>query len=190
MWSPHTATNIHKLESVLRQAAKWATRYYRYTSSVTSMLQDLNWRTLDQRRIDSRLNMMYKVTHDLVAIPASDYLTPYLRQSRHIHPLAFVQIPTLKDYYKYTFFSGKLCQPTSSYFLPWCNSAMLCASCSIFHLKFQYLFSCFNYINPFNFSPYKLISPTFLNFCSTNPTSALGLLETHLKSSYEVKIDR
>ena len=53
--------------------------------------------------LDSRFIMMYKVTHDLVAIPASDYLTPNLRQSRHIHLLAFVQIPTLKDYYKYIF---------------------------------------------------------------------------------------
>ena len=69
----------------------------------SAMLQDLNWRTLDQRHIDSRLIMMYKVTHDLVAIPASDYLTPNRRQSRHIHPLAFVQVPTLKDYYKFTF---------------------------------------------------------------------------------------
>ena len=36
------------------------------------MLKDINWRPLDQRRIDSRLVMMYKVTYDLVAIPASD----------------------------------------------------------------------------------------------------------------------
>ena len=103
VWSPHTATNSYKLESVQLRAARWATRYYSYTSSVTSMLQGLNWRTLDQRRIDCRLIMVYKVTHELVAIPASDYLTANLRQSRHIHPLAFVQIPTLKDCYKFTF---------------------------------------------------------------------------------------
>ena len=47
---------------------RWATRDYKYTSSVTAMLKDLNWHTLDQRRIDSRLLMMYKVTYDLVAI--------------------------------------------------------------------------------------------------------------------------
>ena len=39
------------------------------------MLKDLNWRPLDQRRIDSRLVMMYKVTHDILAIHASDYLS-------------------------------------------------------------------------------------------------------------------
>ena len=39
VWFPYTETNIHKLESVQRRAARWATRDYRYTSSVTSMLQ-------------------------------------------------------------------------------------------------------------------------------------------------------
>ena len=57
----------------------------------------------DQRRIDCRL-MLYKITYDLVAIPASDCLTPNRRQSRHIHTLAYRQIPTLKNYDKYTSF--------------------------------------------------------------------------------------
>ena len=47
---------------------------------------------------------MYKITYDLVAIPAADYLIPNTRQSRHTYQLAYRQIPTLKDYYKYTFF--------------------------------------------------------------------------------------
>ena len=74
VWSPHTDLDINKLESVQRRAARWVTRDYQYTSSLSTMLQDLNWRTLDQRRIDSRLVLLYKVTYDLVAIPASDYL--------------------------------------------------------------------------------------------------------------------
>ena len=68
------------------------------------MLRDLNWRTLDQRRIDSRLVLLYKVTYDLVAIPASDYLIRNTRLSSRIHPLAHRKITTLKDYYKYTYF--------------------------------------------------------------------------------------
>ena len=58
----------------------------------------------DQRRIDCHLVMLYKVTYDLVAIPVSDYLTPNRGQSRHIHSLAYRQIPTLKNHNKYTFF--------------------------------------------------------------------------------------
>ena len=112
VWSPHTATDIQKIESVQRRAARWAARDYRYTSSVTSVLNNLNWCPLDQRHIDCRL-VMYMVTYDLVAIPASDYLTPNRRQSRHIKSLA----PTLKNYYKYIFFleqsySGMPSQPS------------------------------------------------------------------------------
>ena len=86
VWYPHTTTDINNVEAVRRRAARWATRDNRYTSSVTAMLKDLNWRPLDQRRIDSRLVMMYKVTYDVVAIPASDYLVRNTRTSRHIHP--------------------------------------------------------------------------------------------------------
>ena len=71
---PHTTKDINKVGAVQRRAARWATRDYRYTSSVTVMLRGLNWRPLDHCRFDSRLVMMYKVTYDLVAIPASDYL--------------------------------------------------------------------------------------------------------------------
>ena len=80
-----------------RRSARWATRDYQRTSSVTQMIKDLNWRTLEQRRIDSRLTLVYKITYDLVAIPAADYLIPNTRQSRHNHLLAYRQIPTLKQ---------------------------------------------------------------------------------------------
>ena len=86
VWSPHTDLDINKLESVQRRAARWVTRDYQYTSSVSKMLQDLNWRTLDQQRIDSRLVLLYKVTYHLMAIPASDYLMRNTRPSSRNHP--------------------------------------------------------------------------------------------------------
>ena len=84
VWSPHTATDITKLEAVQRRSA-CSTRHYQRTSSVTQMITDLNWCSLEQRRIDSRHTLMYKITYDLVAIPAADYLIPNTRQSRHNH---------------------------------------------------------------------------------------------------------
>ena len=89
----HVGSDITKLEAVQRRSARWATRDYQRTSSVTQMVKGLNWRTLEQRRIDSRLILMYKITYDLVAIPAADYLIPNTRQSRHNHQLSFRQIP-------------------------------------------------------------------------------------------------
>ena len=104
VWSTNTDQDIDKLESVQRRAVRWVTRDYRYTSSVSAMLQDLNWHTLDQRRINSRLVLLNKVTYDLIAIPASNYLIRNTRPSSRIHPLVYRQITTLKDYYKFTFF--------------------------------------------------------------------------------------
>ena len=65
---PHHDKDINVVEAVQRRAARWAIRDYKYTSSITAMLKDLNWRPVDQRRIDSRLLMMYEVTYDLVCV--------------------------------------------------------------------------------------------------------------------------
>ena len=132
VWSLHTTTDIQKVEAVQRRAGRWVYRDYSYTSSVTSMMKDLNWRPLDQRRIDSRLIMLYKVTYDLVAIPASQYLTRNTGLSRHIHSLSYRQIPTLKDFYRITFsqgqfYIGMLCQPTYQSYPPWRSSTVLVA---------------------------------------------------------------
>ena len=37
------------------------------------MMQDLKWDTLENRRSDSRLTLMYKIRNGKVAIPADDY---------------------------------------------------------------------------------------------------------------------
>ena len=65
-------------------------------------MKDLNWRPFEQCHIDSCLVMMYKITYNLVAIPASEYLICNTKSSAHNHPLAYQQILTRTDYYKYT----------------------------------------------------------------------------------------
>ena len=40
---------IYKVEAVQQRAARWATLDYNYTSSVRTMLKDLNWRPFEQR---------------------------------------------------------------------------------------------------------------------------------------------
>ena len=81
-------------------------RDYNYTSSVTASVtvEGPKLAFPNLRRIDSRLVMMNKVTNDLVAIPASQYLTRNTRPSRYIHPLSYRQLPVLKDDYRFTFF--------------------------------------------------------------------------------------
>ena len=49
------------------------------------MLQHLKWHSLEDRCRDARLVMMYKISHDKVAVSKSDRLSPPLRHSRNMH---------------------------------------------------------------------------------------------------------
>jgi len=77
---------------------------YGQTSSVTEMMQSLHWRRLDQRRIDNTLSLMYKIIHNLIAIPLSDFLIPLVSSSRHYHSLSYMLITATTDYYMFSFF--------------------------------------------------------------------------------------
>ena len=122
VWSPNTTEDIDKIESAQRRVARLATRDYQQTSSITEMLGKLHWRPLDQRRIDNRLIMFYKITYDLVAIPVAENLVPSHRESKFIHPLAYKQIHTSTNYYKFGFFPRSIVHwnalPTSIVMLP------------------------------------------------------------------------
>ena len=69
VWDPYFAEDINKLESIQRRAARYVTGRLHNTSSVSDMLQHLNWRSLSDRRTDARLTMFYKIVHNKVAIP-------------------------------------------------------------------------------------------------------------------------
>ena len=92
VWNPNTKDtkdNIHKIEMV----ARYATNRYRNTSSVASMLEHLEWETLESRRAKHQLTMLFKIIHCIVDIPASDYLSPAFSRTRCQHSLKFRQIP-------------------------------------------------------------------------------------------------
>lgn len=110
VWDPHTSESINKIEMVQRRAARYACNDYQTTSSVTNMLQSLNWPTLSQRRLKTRLIMMYKITHHLVAIPASTILIPSDSRTRKSNPNTFRHIYTSKDSYKFSFFPYTITQ--------------------------------------------------------------------------------
>ena len=69
MWSPYTQANINKVEKVQRRAARWVSNDYSSYSSVTQILNTLGWRSLEQRRADARLILLYKIVYGLVEIP-------------------------------------------------------------------------------------------------------------------------
>ncbi|XP_056020473.1 uncharacterized protein LOC130054527 [Ostrea edulis] len=58
IWDPHTAENINKIEMVQRRAARMVMNDFRTTSSVSNMIQQLNWPLLQERRAQARSIMM------------------------------------------------------------------------------------------------------------------------------------
>ena len=102
VWSPYIKSNIASLEMVQRRAARWTLTKYSPYASVTQMLKSLAWRSLEQRRSDSRL---YNIIYVLVAIAMPSYVVHQLRIIlRNSHALGFRQIQTTVEYYRYTFY--------------------------------------------------------------------------------------
>ena len=57
-WDPHTQRNINKLEMEQRRTARFVKGDHDRTSSVTSMLADLKWNTLQERRLQSKSDVL------------------------------------------------------------------------------------------------------------------------------------
>ena len=96
--------SIKKLEMVQRRAARYATIRYRNTSSVTDMLDNLEWETLESRRTKIQLVMFFKIINDLVDIPSSNYLIPANSKTRSNNSKKMQQYHTRSDVFKYSFF--------------------------------------------------------------------------------------
>jgi len=54
-WDPYRAKDINKLDMVQRRAARFVRRDYRQTTSVSSLLDQLGWPSLSDRRLNNRL---------------------------------------------------------------------------------------------------------------------------------------
>ena len=89
---------------VQRRAARYATNRYLNTSSVTDMLEDLNWDTLVTRRAKSQVTMLFKIVNGLVDIPAADFVIPASTRTRSHHDKKLRQYATSTDTLKYSFF--------------------------------------------------------------------------------------
>ena len=84
------------------------------TSSVTSMLDHLEWESLEARRAKNQLTMFFKIIHGLVDIPACDYLVLASTRKRSQHSLKFLQILVSSEYYKFSFFPRSVCHWNST----------------------------------------------------------------------------
>ena len=75
-------------EMVKRWAAQYVCNNNSWSVGVTSILNHLGWCSLQQRRVDIQLDMLYNSIvsmHGILALALSPHLIPFTRPSWHIH---------------------------------------------------------------------------------------------------------
>ena len=106
VWDPYLDKDIKKIENIQRNAARFVKNDYRRHSSVTSMLNDLNWTPLHERRRENRLLMLFKILNNLVAIPPDKHIKfknkKYNLRSNHSREIILKNSEI--DSYKFSFF--------------------------------------------------------------------------------------
>ena len=100
----HSQNNIKTLERIQRQAARFCTNNYsREPGSVTNLLQELRWGTLQTRRKAKRITTFYKMEHNIIDIP----LDQYIKHNTHCsskHNSQFLQIRHSSNTFGHRFF--------------------------------------------------------------------------------------
>ena len=81
-WDPNTQRNIRKIEQIQRSSERYVTNNYDRRSSVTALLSKLEWSSLQERRRQSRLIMLFRIRFDLVDINWRHHLTESTSSTR------------------------------------------------------------------------------------------------------------
>jgi hypothetical protein len=70
VWDPHEQQDKSPLEAVQRKAARYVNNNYteRTPGTVTTMLRNLGWSSLEDRRRINRLTMLYKIDNNMLGL--------------------------------------------------------------------------------------------------------------------------
>ena len=109
VWDPHksNATIAGKLKAMQHRAARLACVDWRRDSSITKMIAGLEWQSLQERRIQARLDRLQRIQNGTVAIsltclPPVSYLQRptqcILLTKRHLHNTTHMHRPLQKHF--------------------------------------------------------------------------------------------
>ena len=68
IWSPYTQRNVDLVEAVQRRSVRFIFNNYSPNASVTEMLERIDFKTLAEKRNESKLLNLYKIVNNLVEI--------------------------------------------------------------------------------------------------------------------------
>ena len=92
--APTQKSNKDKIEKVQRRAARFVSNNFRRKASVSEMLHDLGWQSLDCRQ-DQRLVLFYKIINGLASVETEDILTPADSRTRKNHSFKFKHLQAI-----------------------------------------------------------------------------------------------
>ena len=101
-WSPHLSKNIAAIEKVQRRAARFVCGDFSKRSSVSKMLADLKWSSLEERRESNQLTYLYKIINNVVFINPP-VLKPKISRLRRGNSVQFDEITAKTDTYLQSF---------------------------------------------------------------------------------------
>ena len=90
VWDPHERVDNNIIEMVQPRGARFVKHRYHNRSSVTDLLEDLKWKSLETRRKESRLTMMYKIVNQQLAVDPDKHLMKPQKQSRSANNNSYV----------------------------------------------------------------------------------------------------
>lgn len=106
IWDPFDQIYIDKIERVQRKAARFVKNCYNPMCSVTKLLKDLKWQSLQERRFINRMPLLHRTIYDQCAVDIPDQFV--VKDSRKnlksSNTLNFPTCSVRTNDYKFSFF--------------------------------------------------------------------------------------
>ena len=103
-WDPYTGVQINQLEAVQRKAARFVTGQHSREASVTGLMEQLQCRTVQERRLVARLAMFFKIVRGKAACQIPEDLPKTAPNNRASHPEQYHIPRTRVEMFKYSYF--------------------------------------------------------------------------------------
>ena len=100
VWDPYLQKDVACLEKIQCRAARFVKSDYDRESSVSGMLAELNWDTLQERRFVARQSQLWKTLHGKSAVVRPPHIMAPTIPVRGQHVYALRNLSTRTDGYK------------------------------------------------------------------------------------------
>ena len=102
VWNPHDNKSVNKLEQVQKNAARFVTGNYLWSTSSSGLVSSLGWCTLEQRRLLNMALLFFKFHNNLVGSQIPPEFAANQRCNRR-HGLTYRQVQTNLLCYSFSF---------------------------------------------------------------------------------------